>query len=184
MMRLIDRLPRLGRRRFLRGGAGALPATALLAGGVAVSATQVWAEDAKALKPGSAVTLVRVARDIYPHDRIPDIFYARAVLMLDAAAVSDNTLRDLLEEGVMRLDADARDRFQNPYLGVASESDRVALLEAISAGAFFKKVHGALTVSFYNQHELWPRFGYEGSSAEYGGYIHRGFDDIDWLPKS
>ncbi len=38
--------------------------------------------------------------------------------------------------------------------------------------------------SLYNQKELWPRFGYEGSSAEHGGYINRGFADIDWLPKA
>jgi len=24
-------------------------------------------------------------------------------------------------------------------------------------------------------------FGYEGASADKGGYIERGFDDIDWL---
>ena len=39
-------------------------------------------------------------------------------------------------------------------------------------------------VSLYNQKEVWPRFGYEGSSAEHGGYINRGFADIDWLPKA
>jgi hypothetical protein len=27
-------------------------------------------------------------------------------------------------------------------------------------------------------------FGFEGSSVEQGGYIHRGFDDIGWLPSS
>ena len=31
--------------------------------------------------------------------------------------------------------------------------------------------------------EGWKKLGYEGSSAEHGGYLHRGFDDIDWLPK-
>ena len=39
-----------------------------------------------------------------------------------------------------------------------------------------------LVVSLYNQTEIWPKFGYEGSSAEHGGYLHRGFNDIDWLP--
>jgi hypothetical protein len=39
-------------------------------------------------------------------------------------------------------------------------------------------------VSLYNQKEVWPKFGYEGSSAEHGGYIKRGFADIDWLPKA
>jgi hypothetical protein len=28
----------------------------------------------------------------------------------------------------------------------------------------------------------WPRIGYEGASFPLGGYLHRGFDDIDWLP--
>lgn len=28
---------------------------------------------------------------------------------------------------------------------------------------------------------LWSRIGYQGSSIEHGGYIDRGFDDIDWL---
>ena len=35
--------------------------------------------------------------------------------------------------------------------------------------------------SLYNNPEVWPKFGYEGSSAEHGGYINRGFSDIDWL---
>jgi hypothetical protein len=28
-------------------------------------------------------------------------------------------------------------------------------------------------------HEL---LGYEGPAYEKGGYLHRGFDDLDWLP--
>ena len=45
-------------------------------------------------------------------------------------------------------------------------------------------MRGDLVVSLYNQKEVWPKFGYEGSSAEHGGYINRGFADIDWLPKA
>jgi hypothetical protein len=48
---------------------------------------------------------------------------------------------------------------------------------------FFKKLRSDLVVSLYNQKDLWPKFGYEGASAEKGGYLHRGFDDISWLPK-
>ncbi len=36
-------------------------------------------------------------------------------------------------------------------------------------------------VSLYNQQEVWAILGYEGESASKGGYINRGFDDIDWL---
>ena len=55
---------------------------------------------------------------------------------------------------------------------------------SIEPTPFFQKVRGDLIVSLYNQKELWPKFGYEGSSAEHGGYIKRGFADIDWLPKA
>jgi hypothetical protein len=27
---------------------------------------------------------------------------------------------------------------------------------------------------------VWPKFGYEGSSWENGGYINRGFNDVNW----
>ncbi len=47
-----------------------------------------------------------------------------------------------------------------------------------------RRFRGDLVVSLYNQKEVWPKFGYEGSSAEHGGYITRGFADIDWLPKA
>jgi hypothetical protein len=33
-----------------------------------------------------------------------------------------------------------------------------------------------------NHKATWPRVGYEGASFSLGGYRHRGFDDIDWLP--
>jgi hypothetical protein len=62
------------------------------------------------------------------------------------------------------------------------EADRVVVLRGVEQTPFFKKVRSDLVVSLYNQEAIWPKFGYEGSSADKGGYIHRGFDDIDWLP--
>ena len=56
-------------------------------------------------------------------------------------------------------------------------------LHGVEHSDFYKKVRSDLIASLYNQKELWPKFGYEGSSAEHGGYIKRGFSDIDWLPK-
>ncbi len=68
------------------------------------------------------------------------------------------------------------------YLGVNWEADRVGLLQGIEHTALFRTLRADLVVSLYNQPEIWPKFGYEGSSAEYGGYLHRGFNDLDWLP--
>ena len=41
-----------------------------------------------------------------------------------------------------------------------------------------------LVTGFYDNKAVWPLFGYEGSSWEKGGYLNRGFDDIDWLDQA
>ena len=124
---------------------------------------------------------MRAARDIYPHDHVADHFYAAAVTPWDAKAGKDPAVRDMLDGGVARLDQDAKERCGSVCLGVAWEADRLTLLRGIEHTAFFRTLRADLVVSLYNQPALWPKFGYEGSSAEHGGYIARGFDDIDWL---
>ena len=178
-MREIDRRAQIRRRVFLRAGATAIPAAAIAG---AISATEAWAENAKAISPHAMATLVKMARDIYPHDHIADVFYVRAVTPWDAKAGKDTAVRAMVEDGVVRLDAAAQDRHSRPYLGVDWEADRVALLRGVEDSKFFRALRADLVVSLYNQPEIWPKFGSEGSSAEYGGYLARGFDDITWLP--
>ena len=178
-MRTIDHRTKVGRRTFLRSTAAAVPAAAVLATGGAFTA-DAWAEST-ALSPHAMATLTRMARDTYPHDHLADVFYVTAVGPWDGKAAADPATKALIEEGVARLDAEAKDRHGSTYILVAWEDDRTAILRAIEKSAFFQKVRGDLVVSLYNQKAVWPKFGYEGSSAEHGGYIHRGFDDIDWL---
>jgi hypothetical protein len=181
MMRNVDRNIKIGRRGFLAAGSTAVPAAALASAGLGISAQAAWAVGAKALTPHSMATLVLMSRDIYPHDHFPDSLYIAAATPWDDKAGGDAAFKQMLEEGVSRLDADAGDRHGQKYLAVAWEEDRVALLRGIEKTAFFKKCRSDLVVSLYNQPAVWTKLGYEGSSAEHGGYIHRGFDDIDWL---
>jgi hypothetical protein len=177
-MRDVDRRTQFSRRIFLRGTATAVPAAAA---GLAVTARSAWAQAAKNLTPHTMSTLVLAARDIFPHDRLVDSYYMTAVSSYDSA---DPKLRALMEAGVASLDTEARRRFGKVYVDVAWETDRVTVLRAVESGAFFKKLHGDLVVALYNQKPLWSKFGYEGASADKGGYINRGFDDIDWLPEA
>ncbi len=71
-----------------------------------------------------------------------------------------------------------------PYARVGWEIDRAALLKAIESSGFFQKVRGGLVVGIYNNPDVWAILGYEGESASKGGYISRGFDDIDWLEQA
>jgi hypothetical protein len=181
-MREVDRRSKYSRRIFLQGAAAAAPAVAVAAS-AGLTIEDAWADDATALAPSTLKTLVKVARDIYPHDFLVDGYYITAIKPWDGKAAKDPAVKTLLEDGVRRLDQDARDRHNAAYAQLPWEADRVVLLQGIEQTDFFKKLRSDLVVSLYNQEELWPKFGYEGSSAEHGGYIKRGFNDIDWLPK-
>ena len=178
MTTLIDR--RGPSRRALLAGIGA--AGALMVSGAAVlNPREAWGLEVSALKPETMRTLIVMARDVYPHDRIPDRFYAVAMKPYEADAAKDPALKALVEEGVITLDTLAKARYGVSYADVGWEDQRVALLREIEGGAFFEKVRSGLVVGLYNQEDVWPIFGYEGSSADKGGYIDRGFDDIAWL---
>ena len=180
-MREVDRRTKYSRRIFMRGAATAVP-TVAIAASVGLSIEDAWAEESTALAPSTMKALVKVARDIYPHDFLGDVYYINAIKPWDGKAAKDPAVKTLLEEGVRRLDQDAQGRHNVAYINVPWEADRIVLLQGIEQSDFFKKIRSDLVVSLYNQQELWPKFGYEGSSAEYGGYIKRGFSDIDWLP--
>lgn len=183
-MRLVDKRTKLTRRGFMTASTVTALGAAGLSGGVLIDPRGAWAMSLQALKSDTAATLMRMARDIYPHDGLADSFYAKAIEPYDAAAAKDASLKELLEHGVATLDAAAQQRFGKPYAEIPAEADRVALLASIEGGEFFQKVRGDLISSLYNQPELWTAFGYEGPSAPKGGYIDRGFGDIDWLEKT
>jgi hypothetical protein len=182
-MREVDRRSKHSRRVFLKGAATAVPVVAV-ATSAGVSIESAWADEAGTLAPATMKTLLKVARDIYPHDMLGDSYYITAIKPWDDKAAKDPAVKSLISDGIARLDQNARDRHKAAYADVPWEADRVVLLKEIEQSDFFQKVRGDLIVSLYNQKEVWPRFGYEGSSAEHGGYINRGFADIDWLSKA
>lgn len=169
----------LSRRALLRGTAATgLGALMVISGRAVLCPSQAWGLETQSLKPETMATLIQLARDIYPHDRIADRYYAVAVKEHDAKAHESEEHRDLIEGGIADLDARAGAK---GYRALGWEDDRVAILAEIEDTPFFQTVRGGLVVGLYNQKEIWPLFGYEGESYSKGGYIHRGFDDIDWL---
>lgn len=174
----------LNRRAFLKqGGAAAIGVTMIPAAGLVASAVprETYAASFSSLSPDAGKTLMRMARDIYPHDKLDDKYYAAVIEPYDQKAASDSGLKKLITDGLDNLNRRAVKRYGKPYAEIASEGDRVALLYAIEQSAFFQKVRGDLLYGIYNNKDVWPLFGYEGSSWEKGGYINRGFNDIDWL---
>ncbi len=169
----------ISRREMLkRTGAAGAAAVLVISGGAVISPQNAWGMETKALKPETMATLIQMARDIYPHDQVPDKYYAIAVKSHDENAGKDAAHKDLIEKGIADLDAKAG---AGGYRGLGWEDERVAVLKQIEATPFFQAVRGGLVVALYNQQEVWPIFGYEGESYSKGGYISRGYDDIEWL---
>lgn len=175
-MRLIDKRVKVSRRDLLRSG------TAVAAAATVMPVSLTQAAEPVALSKESFATLVKMARDLYPHDKIADKYYAAVIESLDKAAKDDAALKTLLEDGAAELDKKAMGlKNGGGYGAMSSEEERVAILKEIETTPFFQKVRGTMITGLYNNKELWPHFGYEGASADKGGYIHRGFDDINWL---
>lgn len=180
-MRLVPKAITLTRRGFLRGGGLAALGAAVAPAALAKPAQAALIASFHTLGPACAATLLAMARDIFPHDRLADSYYAQALDPYERAAGKDRALKALIQDGTRELDRAAQARHGQPYAKVAAESERVALLKAIEATPFFQKVRGDMVTSLYDNKAIWPLFGYEGSSWEKGGYLKRGFDDLDWL---
>lgn len=182
-MRILPKTIPLTRRGFLKGsGMTALGVGALSAGALLAPAQEALAKSFTVLGPAVGKTLLVLARDIFPHDKISDRYYMLAIEPYDAKAAQDPKLKALLVDGVKELDVLAQANFKKPYAEVPAEAQRLTLLYAIERGAFFQKVKGDMVTGFYNNKAVWPLFGEEGSAWEKGGYVNRGFDDISWLP--
>ena len=179
-MKLLHWASKLTRRSFLAGGAATIAAVAVAAKGVLTGGGATAATE-PGLKPEEVEALVKFVRDLFPHDRLEDAFYKNAVAPLQDEAAKRPAVQRLLADGIAQLNRLAGAVGGRSYAELADEKARVAVIKQIESSAFFKKVYGTTVVSLYNQPALWPKFGYEGPSSLRGGYLHRGFNDLDWL---
>ncbi|SHG67031.1 twin-arginine translocation signal domain-containing protein [Marivita hallyeonensis] len=163
-------------RRQLLSRATAAGASFVVGAGFLAAPNGAWAMETAALQPETMATLVQMARDIYPHDQVADEYYVLAVKGYDTADAAD-----AIEAGIAALDAAAQGKGFDSYLAIGWERDRVDILRGMEDSAFFQQIRGGLVTGLYNQKAVWPIFGYEGESFSQGGYIDRGFNDINWL---
>lgn len=161
------------RRRFL---VSALAVSGLATGTLASSLfreSAAWAED-----PGKPLT--RLARLLFPHGALPDSVYDDVVASALAITAENPEARDLLLSAERVLDAQVAggDWYE------ADEEAQLAAMKAVQDEAFFPAARNLFMFTLYTHEACWKALGYPGSSKEYGGYLERGFDDIDWLPES
>jgi hypothetical protein len=123
---------------------------------------------AEQLSEHALETTLRVARVMFPHDMLPDIAYAKVVKALEAEA-------ETVAAGVAALDD------PTPFVELDADA-QLAAITAAEGSDYVELVKTTAVVELYDNPLVWEAFGYEGPSVHLGGYLHRGFDDLDWLP--
>ena len=167
-------LKRLTRRVFLTNTTGAIVGSWFSFGWLSKSGS-AFAADTKSLSSAEAGTMLALARTMFPHDRLDDKHYQRVVTGIDGDMAANAGLAKEIKEGLAKLESGAGGKF-----AAQKEDARTKAVKAMEGTPFFDSVKGKVPGYLYTP-ETWAIFGYEGSSWEKGGYIKRGFDDINWL---
>jgi hypothetical protein len=161
------------RRRFI----GAL---LKVSAALAVARSALWglqapaAETSPSLTAHEIETLRRVCFLLYPYPELGAAPYEPIVDGVSSAAQGDAELRQMIGNGVARLDAGRE------FLSL-DESTQIEVLTQIEAAPFFAYTLQKTRDDLFNNPVVWAHIGYEGSSMEFGGYVNRGLNDIDWL---
>ena len=146
------------------------PDTVPEASAATVSPTDVGG---RGLTGRQAEVLLRLLRVAYPHPSFPEAPYERTAKTIEDAGRTDDVLLEGLDDLDVRADGDF----------CALDDERAtAVVAQVAETPFFALVHSTTVVALYDDHEVWDLLGYEGSSFDKGGYLDRGFDDLDWLP--
>ena len=147
-----DNANTLDRRQFLAGVRTAL----IISSTALIHPAEAWGLEVKNLKPETMRTLIKMARDIYPHDRLADRFYAVAMKGYDEKAGTDPADQDHGRDTALPArrarPKEARRCLCRRRLG--GRARRAAAPDRDEP--FFQNVRGGLVVSLYNQKEVWP----------------------------
>ncbi|MEM9331134.1 MAG: hypothetical protein AAGA53_07390 [Pseudomonadota bacterium] len=161
----------VSRRRLLIGTVSTLA----LAVGLPASFPALSAENAAVGTDAEAKKLLlRMVRVVYPHDQFPDAPYERTVDAIIAAGNKTPGQKLMFAAGIGGLRAAS--------FGNMDEAKATEYCRGIEQSAFFGLVRSTAVVALYNDQEVWKILKYEGPSFDQGGYIDRGFNDLDWLP--
>lgn len=163
------------RRQFIRLTGGLMT---IAVGGlqIACSREETAHIESAGLKDVEVLSLVRVQQHILPHQGLANQVYLDAVVSLTSRTAEDGQFRQMIEDGI-----DGLNQQQEKWLE-ASEEKQLVALRGIDKSEFFKTMQTNALEQLYRDERTWGLVGYEGEAIKFGGYLNRGFNDIDWLP--
>ena len=162
---------RTTRRKFL--------VAALTLGGAAATVpflrgSLAWAET----ESDMPAVMAKLARRLFPHEGMADGVYNEVVGQVLATIASNPATAGLIDGATQVLDSAA----SGSWFDLA-EAEQLEVLRATENDPTVVGLRETVRFVFYQNESVWKHIDYPGSSKEYGGYINRGFNDIDWLPE-
>ncbi|OIQ71538.1 hypothetical protein GALL_468420 [mine drainage metagenome] len=164
-------------RRSLLKGSGVLTGSLAFSSVLSVLApSRAWALEMSTLDAHQGAVILAFTRHVYPHPGLDDAVYALVVKALDQKAKADPGTQQTLIDGVRRLDAVAGNNWLK----------RLTALQGVDVASmqtepFFGLVRSTAVVSLYSNTMAYAHFGYGGEEGD-AGYLHKGFNDLAWLP--
>ncbi|MBU9480915.1 twin-arginine translocation signal domain-containing protein [Burkholderia multivorans] len=167
---------KLTRRELLKDTGVLFGTLAVSSALTAFAPSRAWALEMTGLDTHQGQVLLAFVKRLYPHQSLDDAIYALVIKDLDKKATADKGLSSTLADGIRKLDARANGDWTKRT--TAEQEKDVA---AIAGSAFFEAVRSTAVVSLYSNPLAYAHFGY-GESEGDGGYLHKGFNSLSWLP--
>jgi hypothetical protein len=166
----------LTRRTFIKSaGTAGVTVYVLLSSPAWVGPRIALAANLTELKDTQAKEMLAIARQLFPHDKLGDEYYWVVVESIDKDMAASPELATRIRDGLVALNQAAGGDFT-----AVGADKQVEAMKKLEGTPFFSDVLNKTQFYFYNNKTVWPKFGYEGSSWEEGGYINRGFNDVTW----
>ena len=164
------------RRKFL---VATLTFSGVASGSLGISllrSSAAWAAETDSSENLAAIG--RLAQLLFPHDGLAFEVYAEVI-----GEVLGMTAADPATAGLLSVAEDALNTSLGKAWATAGEAEQLAAVAALQDETFIVGIREMVRWRLYDNAGLWQHIKYPGSSIEHGGYINRGFDDIDWLPE-
>jgi Gluconate 2-dehydrogenase subunit 3 len=162
-----------------------LGTTALLAltAGLLTTPFARYAVAADAFSAEQKLLLLKIARDIYPHDTLLDNAPYQAVIdNVLKEAEKDEKVAKLVTDGLADVNKRANATFKSNFVDIKSPASREAVLRQVELTDFFQKIRSGLMFGLYANKDVYTKMGYDGPSYQNGGFIkHPSFGKVDWI---
>jgi len=166
----------LTRRTFIKAaGATGVTVYVLWSSPAWVGPRIALAAELSTLDSAQAKEMLAMTRQLFPHDKLGDEYYWVVVESIDKDMAGSPELATEIRGGLAQLSQAAGGDFT-----AVDASKQIEAMKKLEGTAFFSDMLNKTQFYFYNNKTVWPKFGYEGSSWEKGGYINRGFNDVKW----